>query len=185
VGALKPRFRAEHGVITHLFFASLATSISSINLDCLAMLKAITVSTRWALLIAIMGLLSACSDAESTVTDDSARWYTPEQLAQGQAVFSANCAACHGSNGEGVANWQTPDSNGLYPAPPINGTAHAWHHSLEVLLRTINLGGEQLGGSMPRFQDRLTESEQRSVIAAFQDHWPDAIYARWAKIKTQ
>ena len=117
MGALKPRFRAEHSVITHLSFDSLATSISSINLDCLAMLKVTTLSTRWALLIATMGLLSACSDAESTVTDDSARWYTPEQLAKGKVILANNCAACHGSKAEGVANWQTPDSNGLYPAP--------------------------------------------------------------------
>ena len=146
------------------------------------MLKAKTLPTRWALLIATMGLLSACSDAESVVTDISARWYTPEQLAQGKAIFADNCAACHGSNAEGVANWQTPDSNSLYPAPPINGSAHAWHHPLKVLLRTINAGGKPLGGSMPGFQDQLTEPEQRSVIAAFQDYWPDAIYVQWQVI---
>jgi mono/diheme cytochrome c family protein len=146
------------------------------------MLKSKTLPTRWALLIIAMGILSACSDTESTAVDNSARWYTPEQLAQGKAVFADNCAACHGSNAEGVANWQTPDSNGRYPAPPINGTAHAWHHSLEALLRTINAGGKSLGGSMPAFQDRLTEAEKRSVMAAFQDHWPDDIYARWLVI---
>ena len=183
--AIKPRFRAEYRVPTLVLSYSLAISIPSIILDRLAMLKVTTLSTRWALLIATMGLLSACSDAESTATDDSARWYTPEQLAQGKVVFANNCAACHGSKAEGVANWQTPDSNGLYPAPPINGTAHAWHHSLAVLLRTINAGGKPLGGSMPAFQGLLTDSEQRAVIAAFQDHWPDAIYARWAKIKNQ
>lgn len=180
--AIKPRFRAEYRVPTLVLSYSLAISIPSIILDRLAMLKVTTLSTRWALLIATMGLLSACSDAESTATDDSARWYTPEQLAQGKVVFANNCAACHGSKAEGVANWQTPDSNGRYPAPPINGTAHAWHHSLAVLLRTINQGGEQLGGRMPGFQGRLTELEQRSAVAAFQDYWPDAIYAQWLVI---
>ena len=180
--AIKPRFRAEYRVPTLVLSYSLAISIPSIILDRLAMLKSKNALTRWALLIATVSLLLACSDTQSTATDDSARWYTPQQLAQGKAIFADNCAACHGANGEGVSHWQTPDSNGFYPAPPINGTAHAWHHSLAVLLRTINQGGEQLGGRMPGFQGRLTELEQRSAVAAFQDYWPDAIYAQWLVI---
>jgi mono/diheme cytochrome c family protein len=161
------------------------------------MLKPKLVLTKWTFLIAAIGLLSACSDVENTsttttlstttATDGSARWYTSEQLAQGKVIFSENCAACHGADaggvGEGVDDWKTPDANGLYPAPPINGSAHAWHHSLAVLLRTINNGGKPLGGTMPAWQGRLTDAEQLSVVAAFQDYWPDAIYARWATIK--
>jgi hypothetical protein len=51
-----------------------------------------------------------------------------------------------------------------------------------VLLSTINAGGKPLGGSMPAFQNLLTVDEQRSVIAAFQDYWPDDTYAQWRVI---
>jgi mono/diheme cytochrome c family protein len=162
------------------------------------MLKPKLVLTKWAFLIAAIGLLSACSDVENTATsttttvsttsatEASARWYTSEQLAQGKVIFSENCAACHGADaggvGASVGDWKTPDANGLYPAPPINGSAHAWHHSLKTLLRTINDGGKPLGGTMPAWQGRLTDAEQLSVVAAFQDYWPDDIYAKWRVI---
>ena len=182
MGALKPRLRVEYSAVTHLSSNSLAKLIFSINLDGLAMLKPTIVPARWTFFMAIIVLLSACGDVDNTASDISTRWYTTEQLAQGKVLFSDNCAACHGFNGEGAANWQNLDKNGFYPAPPINGSAHAWHHSLKVLLSTINAGGKPLGGSMPAFQNLLTVDEQRSVIAAFQDYWPDDTYAQWRVI---
>ena len=149
------------------------------------MLKPKIEPVRWVLIIAAIGMLSACSDEKITETDPPTRWYNPEQLSQGQALFANNCAACHGSMGEGVNDWKTVDEDGFFPAPPINGSAHAWHHSLEVLLRTVNVGGTALGGSMPGFNDRLTESEQRSVIAAFQEYWSDEIYQKWHVINNR
>tara|TARA_B110000977_G_scaffold184395_1_gene248025 strand:- start:2703 stop:3152 length:450 start_codon:yes stop_codon:yes gene_type:complete len=149
------------------------------------MLKPKFVPARWVLVIAAVGILSACSDEKITGLNLSARWYSPEQLSQGKALFANNCAACHGALGEGAKDWKTVDKHGFFPAPPINGSAHAWHHSLEVLLRTVNVGGASLGGSMPGFQGSLTESEQRSVIAAFQDYWPDDIYQKWRVINSR
>ncbi len=112
------------------------------------MLKSKNALTWWELSIANVGLLLSCRDGQSTATDISARWCTPQQLASGKAIFAANC--------KGVSHWQTPDSNGFYPTPPVNGTTHAWYHSLALLLRNINRGGEQLGGRMRGFQGRLT-----------------------------
>lgn len=151
----------------------------------MVMFKSKIMLARWALLIGTLGMLSACSDAKNAVPNLSQRWYTPEQLAQGKAVFADHCAACHGPMGEGVANWQTLDANGLYPAPPLDGSAHAWHHSLNTLIRTISAGGGPLGGSMPGFQGSLTEAEQKSVIAAFQAHWSDDIYSKWKIIDSR
>ena len=173
-------------MISHVFSDALATLISSINLDFLAMLKIKTALSRRVLLTTVIGLLSACSNAESTAAFETARWYTSEQLAQGKVIFSENCAACHGvdasGQGEGAVDWKVPDTRGIYPAPPLNGIAHAWHHSLEVLLRTINDGGKPLGGTMPAWKGRLTETQQRLTIAAFQDYWPDETYAKWRAI---
>ena len=47
----------------------------------------------------------------------------------GEAIYNKNCASCHGPNGQGLAeDWRIKDANGNYPAPPLNGTAHTWHH---------------------------------------------------------
>lgn len=108
------------------------------------------------------------------------RWYSEEQVAQGKPLFQQNCAACHGQNGEATANWKQTDANGNYPPPPLNGTAHTWHHDLDLLRRTIREGGAKLGGQMPGFEGRLSAVEIDSIIAFFQSRWPDEIYQRWS-----
>ena len=109
------------------------------------------------------------------------RWYTPQQLAQGEVLFKQNCAVCHGQNAEATPNWKQSDANGIFPPPPLNGTAHAWHHDLEVLRKQIREGGQKLGGVMPAFGDTLTSEQIDMVIAYFQSKWPDELYQRWAK----
>jgi thiol:disulfide interchange protein DsbC len=108
------------------------------------------------------------------------RWYSDEQVAAGKRLFQQNCAACHGQNAEATPDWKKTDANGNYPPPPLNGSAHAWHHDLDLLRRTIREGGTKLGGQMPAFEDRLNPVEIDSVIAFFQSQWPDEIYQRWA-----
>lgn len=109
------------------------------------------------------------------------RWYDEATLKKGVAIFAENCASCHGSNAEATADWKKTDSNGNYPPPPLNGTAHAWHHSIEVLKETIQEGGIKLGGLMPPFKDKLSNKDIDAVIAFFQSKWPDELYQKWAK----
>ena len=97
-------------------------------------------------------------------------------------MFKENCAECHGDQGQGlVKDWQKPQADGKFPAPPLNGTAHTWHHSKKLLLRTVNMGGIPLGGSMPAFKDKLTEKEKEAALAHVMSLWPDNIYDAWAK----
>lgn len=111
------------------------------------------------------------------------RWYFLEQAQRGSIIFSNNCAVCHGKNAEATLNWKTPDANGYYPPPPLNGSAHAWHHSLYVLGRTIYTGGAPVGGQMPAFGSQLSQSDIMDVIAHFQSYWSDEIYQRWLQIE--
>ena len=111
---------------------------------------------------------------------DSGHWYSAEQLASGEKLFKQNCAACHGANAELTLDWKKTDSNGKYPPPPLNGTAHAWHHSLQQLKETIQTGGVPLGGVMPGFESILNDDEIDAVIAYFQSKWPEATYRKWA-----
>jgi thiol:disulfide interchange protein DsbC len=114
------------------------------------------------------------------VMAESGRWYSAEQLAQGEQLFQKNCASCHGVNAELTIDWKKTDSNGQYPPPPLNGTAHAWHHGLPQLKQTIQHGGASLGGVMPAFESILNDAEINAVISYFQSKWPTDTYRKWA-----
>ncbi len=127
--------------------------------------------------------LSACGNQENISNNNIAeRWYTEAQVTQGKVVFGKNCATCHGDKAQSlVSDWKQDLPNGKYPAPPLNGTAHAWHHDKAQLLRSINNGGVTLGGTMPPFADKLNDAEKLATIAYFQNFWSDDIYQRWAE----
>ncbi|MGB0466638.1 MAG: c-type cytochrome [Pontibacterium sp.] len=131
-------------------------------------------------MLAVLSLfLVACSsDSEPKVLG---RWYSQTQVDKGNLLFAANCAQCHGGSAQGTSNWNKPLANGKYPPPPLNGQAHAWHHPLIGLKRTIQKGGVALGGTMPGFENRLSEADQDAVIAYFQSLWPDQTYQAWVK----
>ena len=107
------------------------------------------------------------------------RWYNQAVVDYGAPLFQQNCALCHGVDAEGTKEWKKLDENGNYPPPPLNGTAHAWHHSIPQLARSIKEGGIKLGGVMPAFGDKLTDQEVLAVIAYFQSKWPDEVYDVW------
>ena len=111
----------------------------------------------------------------------SARWYSPVQVNAGEKLYAANCLSCHGVRGAGDANWRKRDEAGAYPPPPLNGSAHTWHHSLAVLRRTIDRGGAELGGKMPAFAAELNAEERDAIIAYFQSLWSDEIYKIWSE----
>jgi mono/diheme cytochrome c family protein len=122
--------------------------------------------------------LAVC-DTENSSID---RWYSQNQVAKGVAVFAANCAACHGDRAQGlVADWQRRQPDGSLPPPPLNGSAHAWHHSLPLLIEIVQKGGVLYNGKMPGFDNSLSEEKQYAVIAWFQNLWSEDIYQLWSE----
>ncbi|MGH1463473.1 MAG: c-type cytochrome, partial [Neptuniibacter sp.] len=107
------------------------------------------------------------------------RWYTQSQVDLGETVFLNNCATCHGAGAQGTKEWRKPLPNGKYPPPPLNGSAHAWHHPLKGLKTTVQEGGAKFGGTMPEFGNLLSEKEQEAAIAYFQSKWTSEIYQMW------
>ena len=107
------------------------------------------------------------------------RWFNQAVVDYGAELFQQNCAVCHGANAEGTSDWKKTDANGNYPPPPLNGSAHAWHHSIPQLARSIKEGGIKLGGVMPPFADKLSDQDVLAVIAYFQSKWSDEIYTGW------
>jgi thiol:disulfide interchange protein DsbC len=116
----------------------------------------------------------------ATAQADNGRWYSSDQLEKGKQLFQQQCASCHGANAELTIDWKKTDSNGKYPPPPLNGTAHAWHHSLQQLKETIQRGGVPLGGLMPAFASTLSDADIDAAISYFQSKWPEQTYRKWA-----
>ena len=110
------------------------------------------------------------------------RWYTDSQVSSGEALYQTHCASCHGADGSATAEWRTPGADGHYPPPPLNGSAHTWHHPLDVLTDTIANGGGAYGGVMPGFGAALDYDQRLAIVAWIQSLWSDEIYARWAEI---
>ena len=109
------------------------------------------------------------------------RWYTEKQAENGKPLFARHCASCHGTNAEATPDWRKRKPDGGFPPPPLNGTAHTWHHPMNILKFTILKGGVPVGGNMPAFEQKLQIAEINSIIAWFQSLWPDEVYDIWNK----
>ena len=136
------------------------------------------------LLVAATG----CSqDSAVSIEPDpvTGRWYSSEQVVAGKRLFSQYCASCHGKSAEATPDWKKTLADGSYPPPPLNGSAHAWHHPLAMLERIILKGGASYGGQMPAWEGTLTDQQVLEVIASFQSYWSDEIYNHWLERERQ
>ena len=111
------------------------------------------------------------------------RWYTTEQVHLGATLFANNCAVCHKPDASGESEWRRRLEDGSLRPPPLNGSAHTWHHSMSVL-RDIILkpNGVTPKSKMPSFDGVLNAQEVDAVIAYFQNKWSDKIYHSWSRI---
>jgi len=81
--------------------------------------------------------------------------------------------------GAGTENWNVKREDGSYPPPPLDVTAHAWHHSPAQILLTINNGGSELGGWMPAFKNKLTENEKKALVSYIHSLWPAELQKKY------
>ena len=105
-----------------------------------------------------------------------------DKIAQGEAVYAANCASCHGANLEGEANWKEQNEDSSYRSPPHDESGHTWHHGDPTLINSIVAGGARLnemniGGTsaMPVFGELLTDEEITAVLSFIKSTWPNDI----------
>ena len=114
-------------------------------------------------------LLAACSPS------------TGEDAGAGERLFAANCAVCHGIDGQGQADWHISNEDGTLPPPPLNGDGHTWHHSDGLLYRIVSQGGQfqevrdlsSFRSAMPAFGDRLSRDEIVHVLTYVKSLWGD------------
>ena len=137
--------------------------------------------------ILISSFLTSCSDEAGESQLKSAaknkttieRKVDPVNYSKGARLYQLNCASCHGKNAEGARDWRTPDKDGKNQPPPLNGTGHTWHHSTEALTRVIKSGTGKIGGNMPAWKDKLSESDISLILIWITAQWPDEIYTAW------
>lgn len=114
-----------------------------------------------------------------TLRPDSA-----SMVAQGQAVYSRECASCHGAQLEGQPNWRQQGSDGVLPAPPHDATGHTWHHSDDLLFRIVKYGTAKAANlpdyrsGMPVYEVRLSDEEIVAALSYIKSRWPPQVRAR-------
>ncbi len=86
--------------------------------------------------------------------------YPVEQVALGQTIYQSNCAVCHGADGAGYAQE-------AIPAPPLNGTAHSWHHTDSLIASWIR-GGI---GQMPAVGADWSDDDINAVLSYIKQWW--------------
>lgn len=106
------------------------------------------------------------------------------QVERGRQVYVRHCQTCHGIAGKGQpGDWRQRKPNGLYPPPPLDDTAHAWHHPTEVLRQAIKSGSPPDMGDMPAWEGTLSEAEIEDVIVYIKSLWSKEIYQHWLEIE--
>ncbi len=108
-------------------------------------------------------------------------------VALGMKVYAAQCAACHGANLEGQANWRERRADGRLPAPPHDPSGHTWHHGDRQLFELTKFGPVAIAGGgyqsdMPGYENELTDREILAVLAFIKASWPQQIRARHDEI---
>ncbi len=100
--------------------------------------------------------------------------------AQGQSIYIDYCAACHGAELQGEADWRSPDADGYLPAPPHDPSGHTWHHPDALLIEITRAGTEAVVANnyrsrMIRFGDILSEADIIAVLAYIKSTWPQQV----------
>jgi mono/diheme cytochrome c family protein len=150
-------------------------------------------SMKWKIFATLVfGLGLAGCDGTQTAAQAGAGEPTIErrqdtaQVARGKAVYENYCIECHGAGGKGQAgDWRVRDADGHFPPPPLDDSAHAWHHPTAVLLEVIREGSPQGQGKMPAWQGRLTDAQMQDVVAYIKSLWSDEVYTLWSKMEQQ
>lgn len=142
--------------------------------------------------------LSACDKAAETTPDATASasvpahkaatmpdtWLKPEQVERGRLVYEKNCLECHGAEGRGQpGDWRIKRADGMYPPPPLDDSAHAWHHPTAVLKQRIREGSPPGVGDMPAWQGKLTEAEIDDVVVYVKSLWSPEVFRHWIEIE--
>ncbi len=125
--------------------------------------------------------LYAAVDTGSVMTskDGGKTWTTFENhekttlaaVTRGQQLFEENCQACHGARGVGERpkDMYAEDEYG-FVAPPLDNSAHGWHHSDLGIVETI-LNGSERNKRMIAWKQKLSREDAENILAYIKSIW--------------
>ncbi len=95
---------------------------------------------------------------------------------RGEKLFNEKCQSCHGIAGIGETYTIEALTNRDYlMAPPLDESAHAWHHTDEALMKTI-LEGSSRQSRMPAWGDLgVTKADASHLVAYIKSLWGERI----------
>ena len=137
-------------------------------------------------LLAVLALTACERTPSGTDAGPPDRYQDAQQIARGQAVYEKVCLECHGVGGKGQpGDWRVRDAAGRFPPPPLDDSAHAWHHPTAVLLEAIRDGSPGGQGNMPAWKGTLSEQAMQDVVAYIKTLWSDPVYQLWWEMERQ
>ncbi len=95
-----------------------------------------------------------------------------EAAQRGKALYQEKCQSCHGVEGVGESySVQSLQDKGYIMAPPLDDSAHAWHHTDEALVKII-LESTPRPSRMPAWgKQGLTEEDAKALVAYIKSLW--------------
>lgn len=130
--------------------------------------------------ILILGTAAGCSKKDSGSKKEVE--LSPVMISKGEKLYNTNCVKCHGVKGVGErpddiyapSDVYIKDEDGksvaLPVAPPLNDSAHAWHHTDEALVDVI-LNGSPRNPRMIQWKTMLSEDDAKSLLAYIKSLW--------------
>jgi len=136
------------------------------------------------IILLVFGLFLLINNPNSLLQEDKTQFKLlpnhKELVSLGKDVYAQQCAACHGANLEGQANWRQRDNKGYMPAPPHDANGHTWHHPDEYLFSVTKYGieetlGREYPNNMPAYKTLLTDKQIVAVLSYIKSTWPERI----------
>ena len=115
-------------------------------------------------------VLHSKDDGASWTSFEGNQWDSAARIESGKNSYNEYCVKCHGVEGSGEPAENIAGTD-LSPAPPLNDTAHAWHHSNQDLLKTILEGSSQENSRMEAWKDILSKTDAENVLGYIKSLW--------------
>jgi len=120
--------------------------------------------TTIAIVAAVIGILVVLVVGQ--IKPSSGSLTVSAQPERGKVLYEKNCVACHGAEGRGVSGWQNQERG----APPLDSSAHAWHHDDASLLAMI-MDKPAPDSLMPAWRGILTREDTLHILAYVKSLW--------------
>lgn len=137
-------------------------------------------------------LLVAIASALVAACGGKQEGFNAIDLLEGEAIYRAECASCHGANREGQPEWRKRLPDGKLPAPPLDPSGNAWQRSYEQLFAMTKFGmvppnaPDGYVSGMPSYGGKLSDEQIRRVLVYIESTWPVEVRAQRAeRLKTQ